>query len=47
MNTPASVTISPVMHNGLAVYSAGTGEPLLLMPYPHGFGRAPIVAAGR
>ncbi len=28
---------------GLAIYAAGTGAPLLLMPYPHGFGMAPIV----
>jgi len=32
-----------LIHNGLAIYSTGTGEPLLLMPYPHGFGVAPIV----
>ncbi len=31
-----------VIQNGLAVYSAGDGPPLLLMPYPHGFGGAPI-----
>ena len=30
-------------HDGLACYAAGEGEPLFLMPYPHGFGRAPIV----
>jgi pimeloyl-ACP methyl ester carboxylesterase len=32
-----------LLHNGLAIYSTGVGEPLLLMPYPHGFGVAPIV----
>jgi pimeloyl-ACP methyl ester carboxylesterase len=32
-----------LIHNGLAIYSTGTGGPLLLMPYPHGFGVAPIV----
>lgn len=26
-----------LIHDGLAVYARGTGEPLLLMPYPHGF----------
>ena len=29
--------------DGLASYAAGAGEPVFLMPYPHGFGRAPIV----
>jgi hypothetical protein len=29
--------------DGLACYAAGAGEPVFLMPYPHGFGRAPIV----
>ena len=44
MNPSLPVNLEPaVFHNGLAIYSAGTGEPLLLMPYPHGFGRAPIV----
>ena len=33
----------PMLHNGLAIYSTGQGEPALLMPYPHGFGVAPIV----
>jgi hypothetical protein len=32
-----------LLHNGLALYSTDAGEPLLLMPYPHGFGVAPIV----
>jgi len=32
-----------VFHDDLAIYSTGAGEPLLLMPYPHGFGVAPIV----
>jgi pimeloyl-ACP methyl ester carboxylesterase len=31
-----------VTQNGLAIYSVGDGQPLLLMPYPHGFGNAPI-----
>ena len=31
------------VHDGLACYDAGAGEPVFLMPYPHGFGRAPIV----
>ncbi len=29
-------------HSSLAVYDTGVGEPLMLMPYPHGFGLAPI-----
>ncbi len=29
--------------DGLACYRTGQGDPLFLMPYPHGFGRAPIV----
>jgi proline iminopeptidase len=32
-----------LLHNNLAIYSTGAGDPLLLMPYPHGFGVAPIV----
>jgi AcrR family transcriptional regulator len=28
---------------GLAMYDTGAGAPALLMPYPHGFGGAPIV----
>jgi pimeloyl-ACP methyl ester carboxylesterase len=43
MNTSADDAASLMMHNGLALYSIGTGAPLFLMPYPHGFGRAPIV----
>jgi proline iminopeptidase len=31
-----------LLHDGLAIYSTGLGEPLLLMSYPHGFGVAPI-----
>ena len=31
------------VHDGLACYAAGAGEAVFLMPYPHGFGRAPIV----
>ena len=30
-------------HDGLACYATGEGSPLFLMPYPHGFGVAPIV----
>jgi pimeloyl-ACP methyl ester carboxylesterase len=29
---------SRIINNGLAIYSYGLGEPLLLMPYPHGIG---------
>lgn len=29
------------IRNGLAVYEMGEGEPLLLMPYPHGFATGP------
>lgn len=31
-----------LIHDGLAVYARGTGEPLFLMPYPHGFTSGPI-----
>lgn len=31
-----------LIHDGLAAYARGTGEPLLLMPYPHGFTSGPI-----
>jgi proline iminopeptidase len=31
-----------ITQSGLAIYSVGDGQPLLLMPYPHGFGSAPI-----
>jgi hypothetical protein len=31
------------VHDGLACYAAGAGESVFLMPYPYGFGRAPIV----
>src|SRR5215211_6039073 len=30
-----------IMNDGLAIYSYGSGEPLLLMPYPHGIGDVP------
>ena len=30
-------------NNGLAVYSTGEGQPILLMPYPHGFSICPII----
>jgi pimeloyl-ACP methyl ester carboxylesterase len=43
MNEPGQIAAEPaVMRDGLAIYSTGQGEPLLLMPYPHGFGLAPI-----
>jgi len=32
-----------MVHDGLAMYDTGQGEPLLLMPCPHGFGGAPMV----
>lgn len=32
-----------IMQDGLAMYSAGEGAPVLLMPYPHGFPVAPII----
>jgi hypothetical protein len=31
-----------MLHDGLAVYSLGSGEPLLLLPYPHGSTFRPI-----
>ena len=34
--TGAATTI---LLDGLACYMTGEGEPLFLMPYPHGFGR--------
>ncbi len=30
------------IHDGLALYATGSGAPLFLMPYPHGFSAAPI-----
>ncbi len=30
--------IQLVVQDGLATYAAGDGEPMMLMPYPHGFG---------
>jgi proline iminopeptidase len=42
---PESITpsfeIQPTVHNGLAVYMAGSGRPMLLMPSPHGFTAGP------
>ena len=36
--------VSPTaVHTGLALYAVGQGKPVLLMPYPHGFGSGPIV----
>jgi pimeloyl-ACP methyl ester carboxylesterase len=32
-----------LMQDGLAMYAAGDGDPVLLMPYPHGFPVAPII----
>lgn len=29
------------INDGLAIYAVGDGEPVLLMPYPHGFSRVP------
>lgn len=38
------IEIEPtLMQDGLALYRAGEGEPVLLMPYPHGFPVAPII----
>ena len=31
------------VNNGLAVYSAGMGDPVLLLPYPHGHTTYPMV----
>lgn len=31
------------INDGLAIYAVGDGEPVLLMPYPHGFTRVPAV----
>jgi hypothetical protein len=31
------------VNDGLTIYDTGQGEPLLLMPYPHGFGGVPMV----
>jgi len=43
-NMSNSSQIEPsVMQNGLAMYSTGEGEPVLLMPYPHMFTTLPIV----
>ena len=39
----ASSMTSLAVHDGLACYATGRGQLLFLMPYPHGFGRAPIV----
>jgi proline iminopeptidase len=38
--TPAR-TSSRVINDGLAIYRYGSGEPVLLMPYPHGVGDVP------
>jgi pimeloyl-ACP methyl ester carboxylesterase/AcrR family transcriptional regulator len=43
LRKPAGIDEPALMHDGLAVYDAGKGDPLLLMPYPHGFSRAPII----
>ena len=37
-----SATITQTLNNGLAIYSVGEGQPVLLMPYPHGFSVAPV-----
>ena len=39
----ATSMTSLARHDGLACYATSKGKPLFLMPYPHGFGRAPIV----
>ena len=38
----SSQTFSHTLHSGLAIYSAGEGQTVLLMPYPHGFSISPI-----
>lgn len=40
------MTTRHIVHvtDGLAVYSAGAGPPLLLVPYPHGFLLEPMIA---
>jgi pimeloyl-ACP methyl ester carboxylesterase len=38
----SSQTISYNLNNGLAIYSVGEGQIVLLMPYPHGFTTFPI-----
>src|SRR5512137_208619 len=43
MNATALDTAALIIHDGLAMYLSGAGQLLFLMPYPHGFGRAPIV----
>ena len=40
---PSQTAPTDIQH-GLAVYAAGQGDPLLLMPYPHGFMVSPMVA---
>ena len=41
-----SVSKPTVVQDGLAIYREGSGEPVLLMPYPHGFPLQPM-AEGR
>jgi pimeloyl-ACP methyl ester carboxylesterase len=36
-----SIEVQPTVHDGLAVYAAGSGRPVLLMPSPHGFTAGP------
>jgi len=38
----SSQTVSYPLTNGLATYSVGEGQTVLLMPYPHGFSASPI-----
>ena len=39
----ANATYEPILvREGLAVYDVGSGLPLLLMPYPHGFTHSPM-----
>jgi len=36
--------VPPIMiENGLAIYTAGTGDPVLLFPYPHGHTKEPMI----
>jgi proline iminopeptidase len=40
VTTPHTVHVA----DGLAIYSAGAGRPILLVPYPHGFLLEPMIA---
>lgn len=43
MYTIAVDSTPVVVEDGLGMYAAGEGEPLLLMPYPHGFVVSPMI----